>query len=56
MWDVPEETQTHLSHDRPCPRCGHGAHSFGACSPPCPCGVGGTAPTHDTGEVEQVLF
>ena len=28
---------THLSHDRPCPHCGHALHTFLACSDTCDC-------------------
>ena len=31
MWDTVVETSTHLSHDLPCPRCGHGGHHYLAC-------------------------
>ncbi|MEP7736444.1 hypothetical protein ABKW28_02200 [Nocardioides sp. 31GB23] len=27
----------HLSHDRPCPRCGHAMHVFLACDSGCDC-------------------
>jgi hypothetical protein len=27
----------HLSHDLPCPRCGHAVHTFLACSDSCSC-------------------
>ena len=41
MWDTaeigPEVTALHLSHDLPCPRCGHAAHTFLACSDTCDC-------------------
>jgi len=37
MWDVPEEGQTHLSHDRPCLLCGHAAHTFLPCGDTCFC-------------------
>lgn len=30
-------TVAHLSHDRPCPWCGHGPHTFLACSDTCSC-------------------
>jgi len=31
MWDTVVETSTHLSHDLPCPRCGHGGHHYLPC-------------------------
>lgn len=37
MWDTVESSSTHLSHDLPCPRCGHAAHTFLACSESCDC-------------------
>ena len=45
MWDTAEITPRvasgvatlHLSHDLPCPRCGHAAHIFLACSDTCDC-------------------
>ena len=41
MWDTVETTwevtALHLSHDLPCPRCGHAAHTFLACSDTCDC-------------------
>jgi hypothetical protein len=41
MWDTAETTSEaaalHLSHDPPCPRCGHAAHTFLACSDMCDC-------------------
>ena len=37
MWDTVQTNETHLSHDRPCPRCGHAAHTFLACSDTCDC-------------------
>ncbi len=36
MWDKPEE-HSHLSHDLPCPRCGHGVHTYLACGDSCDC-------------------
>lgn len=29
--------QQHLSHDLPCPACGHAAHTYLACSDSCDC-------------------
>lgn len=37
MWDTVEASSMHLSHDLPCPRCGHAAHTFLACSDSCDC-------------------
>jgi hypothetical protein len=37
MWDTPEDQQSHLSHDLPCPRCGHAAHTHLPCSDTCHC-------------------
>lgn len=31
MWDTVQTNETHLSHDLPCPRCGHEAHTFFVC-------------------------
>jgi hypothetical protein len=37
MWDTVETTTTHLSHDMPCPGCGHATHTFLSCSDTCDC-------------------
>jgi hypothetical protein len=37
MWDTPEHTQQHLSHDLPCALCGHAMHRYLACSDTCAC-------------------
>ena len=41
MWDTVEtntgQGSVHLSHDLPCPLCGHAAHSYLACSDTCAC-------------------
>ena len=38
MYDtVEQETGHHISHDRPCPQCGHAMHTFLACSDTCDC-------------------
>jgi hypothetical protein len=37
MWDGPQTNQLHLSHDLPCPACGHAAHTYLACSDICSC-------------------
>jgi len=28
MWDTIQANDIHLSHDLPCMRCGHAAHSY----------------------------
>ncbi len=37
MWDTVQTNEIHLSHDLPCPSCGHGVHTFLACSDSCAC-------------------
>lgn len=42
MWDTVQEqwgqgSDEHLSHDRPCVRCGHAMHTFLACDASCGC-------------------
>lgn len=37
MWDTVQTNTIHLSHDLPCPRCGHAAHTFLACGDTCDC-------------------
>jgi hypothetical protein len=37
MWDSVQTNQEHLSHDLPCVRCGHAAHTYLACSDSCAC-------------------
>lgn len=38
MWDIPETIRhPHLSHDLPCPRCGHASHTYLPCSETCGC-------------------
>jgi hypothetical protein len=45
MWDTVQDlwgqgaagADQHLSHDRPCPRCGHAMHTFLACDASCGC-------------------
>jgi hypothetical protein len=37
MWDTVETSPAHLSHDLPCPRCGHGIHTFLSCGDGCEC-------------------
>ena len=37
MWDTVQTNEIHLSHDLPCFRCGHAAHTYLACSDTCDC-------------------
>ena len=37
MWTTEQTNQHHLSHDLPCPSCGHAVHTFLACSDTCGC-------------------
>ena len=40
MWDTVQTTEADgacLSHDMPCPRCGHEAHTFLVCGDACSC-------------------
>jgi len=37
MWDTVQTNEHHLSHDLPCPRCGHAVHTFLACGDDCAC-------------------
>lgn len=37
MWDTVDTSSTRLSHDMPCPRCGHAPHTYLACSDTCTC-------------------
>jgi len=38
MWTTTSTTQhQHLSHDLPCPACGHAVHTYLACSDTCAC-------------------
>jgi hypothetical protein len=37
MWDTVDTNGTHLSHDMPCPGCGHATHSYLPCSDSCAC-------------------
>ena len=38
MWDtVQSNHQQHLSHDLPCPACGHAAHTYLPCDDSCDC-------------------
>lgn len=37
MWDTVQVSETQLSHDLPCLRCGHAPHTFLACGDGCEC-------------------
>ena len=37
MWDTVQTNDQHLSHDLPCPRCGHEVHTVLACGDDCAC-------------------
>jgi hypothetical protein len=37
MWDTVQSNEIHLTHDLPCPRCGHAVHTYLACSDTCAC-------------------
>lgn len=37
MWEIVQAPSLHLSHDLPCLRCGHPAHTYLACSDDCGC-------------------
>ena len=37
MWDTVQVNDVHLSHDMPCPRCGHDVHPFLTCGSDCAC-------------------
>jgi hypothetical protein len=37
MWDTAQTSNHQLSHDMPCPSCGHAMHTFLACSDTCEC-------------------
>lgn len=37
MWDTVDTNTEHLSHDLPCPYCGHAAHRYLACDRACGC-------------------
>jgi hypothetical protein len=41
VWDTATEAietvRAHLSHDMPCPRCGHAPHVYLACGDDCDC-------------------
>ena len=39
MWETAcsDDTETNLTHEMPCPRCGHPPHRFLACGGDCEC-------------------
>ena len=37
MWDTVQVNQHPLSHDLPCPACGHGPHFYLPCGDGCDC-------------------
>lgn len=37
MWDTVQISSVHLSHDMPCPHCGHALHTYLACGDSCDC-------------------
>lgn len=37
MWDTVETNSEHLSHDLPCPYCGHAGHRYLPCDAACGC-------------------
>jgi len=37
MWDTVSDNEQHLSHDLPCPRCGHALHTYLSCDDHCDC-------------------
>lgn len=37
MGDTTSTETQHLSHDFPCPACGHGVHTYLPCSDTCGC-------------------
>lgn len=37
MWDTVQTNSVHLSHDMPCPQCGHAPHTYLACGDTCDC-------------------
>lgn len=47
MWNIDQSSEQHLSHDLPCPGCGHAVHTYLPCSDTCACrvtGLPGAAP------------
>lgn len=41
MWDIESSQDEHLSHDLPCPYCGHAGHRYLPCDRECGCRVEG---------------
>lgn len=39
MWRTDRTADQHLSHDLPCPGCGHAVHTYLPCSDTCSCQV-----------------
>lgn len=39
MWETVHTSSIHLTHDLPCPRCGHAVHTYLACSDACDCAL-----------------
>lgn len=37
MWDTAEIHTSRITHDPPCPRCGHAGHSYLPCDDTCRC-------------------
>lgn len=37
MWDTAQTNTVHLSHDLPCPHCGHEVHIYLSCVEGCDC-------------------
>jgi hypothetical protein len=37
MWDTVETNAGHLTHDMPCPGCGHAIHTYLPCGDFCDC-------------------
>jgi hypothetical protein len=37
MWDTVQTDGEHLTHDMPCPHCGHGLHVYLECGNGCDC-------------------
>ncbi len=37
MWDTVQTSSVHLSHDMPCPHCGHAFHTYLECDADCDC-------------------
>jgi hypothetical protein len=53
MWDTAVEISTHLTHDPPCPRCGHGDHRFLPCDH---CVCTGSERRVDAGDGEPIVL